>query len=102
MTRAAIPCLKPTQSRLTTSSTFPKRSLTERFASCISGGAPYGVDLPFAGADPVFEGERHGLPFVDYLRLCLRWAGFPGLEAHASDARVSDLVARLTEGFVPF
>jgi hypothetical protein len=68
----------------------------------ISGGAPYGVDLPFAGADPVCENERHGLPFVDYLRLSLRWAGFPGLETHASDARISDLVARLTEGFLPF
>jgi hypothetical protein len=68
----------------------------------ISGGAPYGIDLPFPGADPIFENERHGLPFVDYLRLCLRWAGFPGLETHASDARVSDLVARLTEGFLAF
>jgi hypothetical protein len=30
--------------------------------------------------DPVLEYEEHALPFVDYLRLCFRWGGFPRLE----------------------
>ena len=41
----------------------------------ISGGGPYGIELPFLGADPIFVNEVHELPFVDYLRLCFRWAG---------------------------
>ena len=46
----------------------------------ISGGVPYSVQLPFSGIDPIFANERHKLPFVDYLRLCFRWGGFPLLE----------------------
>jgi len=46
----------------------------------VSGGDPYGVDLPFYGFDPIFREDRHALPFVDYLRLCFRFAGFPRLE----------------------
>jgi hypothetical protein len=41
-----------------------------------SGGDPYGMYLPFDGADRAFEGEPHGLPFVDYLRLASRRAAF--------------------------
>jgi hypothetical protein len=47
----------------------------------ISGGDPYGVDLPNPSADFIFRNERHGLRFVPYLRLAiLDWGGFPGLE----------------------
>jgi hypothetical protein len=46
----------------------------------ISGGSPYCIEVPFLGADPLFADERHGLPFLDYLRLAFRWAGFPGLD----------------------
>ncbi len=46
----------------------------------ISGGDPYGIDVPFSGADPAFHDGRHELPFVDYLRHCFRFAGFPLLE----------------------
>jgi len=68
----------------------------------ISGGAPYGVELPFVGADPWFINEQHNLPFVDYLRLAFRWGGFPGLEKHAELAEVKSLVADLTKGLEPF
>ena len=67
-----------------------------------SGGDPYGIDLPFRGADPPFEGEPHDLPFVDYLRLALRWGGFPGLEEHAGSAAVQSFVSRMTADFEPF
>jgi hypothetical protein len=47
----------------------------------ISGGDPYGVDLPNPSADFLFRNERHGLHFVPYLRLAiLEWGGFPGLD----------------------
>jgi hypothetical protein len=68
----------------------------------ISGGAPYAIVLPFSGADPVFAYERHELPFVDYLRLSFRWAGFPGLDEHADREDVQSFISRFGEGLEPF
>lgn len=68
----------------------------------ISGGAPYGVELPFAGADPLFCNEEHGLHFVDYLRLCMRWAGFPRLERYADREDVNAFVAEMTRDLEVF
>jgi hypothetical protein len=68
----------------------------------ISGGAPYGMVLPFDGVDPPFAGEPHQLPFVDYLRLCFRFGGFPGLEKHRKRRDVSRLIEHLTEGLLTF
>jgi hypothetical protein len=65
-------------------------------------GPPYGVELPFVGADPYFINEPHNLTFVDYLRLAFRWGGFPGLEKHAIRADVRALVADLSKGLEPF
>lgn len=68
----------------------------------ISGGVPYGIELPFWGADPLFVGEKHKLPFVDYLRLSFRWAGFPRLEDHANRADVQQFVTKFGKGLEPF
>jgi hypothetical protein len=68
----------------------------------ISGGAPYGIELPYLGADPVFVREAHGLAFVDYLRLAFRWGGFPRLERHAHDADVRKFVVDMTRDMEPF
>jgi hypothetical protein len=68
----------------------------------ISGGAPYGIELPFAGADPVFGNEDLSLPFVDYLRLCFRWGGFPHLAQRTHESGVREFVAKMTEGLEPF
>jgi hypothetical protein len=47
----------------------------------VSGGDPYGLQLPNPSADFLFMYERHDLLFVPYLRLAiLHWGGFPGLE----------------------
>lgn len=47
----------------------------------VSGGDPYGLELPNLAADFLFMYERHELLFVPYLRLAiLRWGGFPGLD----------------------
>jgi len=45
-----------------------------------SGGAPYEMALADARADGELLNERHGLFFVDYLRLAFRWGGFPGYD----------------------
>jgi hypothetical protein len=68
----------------------------------ISGGGPYGIELPFLGADPVFAQEAHEFPFVDYLRLCFRWAGFPLLERGADRADVRKFLDVMTKDLEPF
>jgi hypothetical protein len=68
----------------------------------ISGGAPYGIELPHLGADPIFINEEHGLRFVEYLRLAFRWAGFPRLERHAQNVDVRQFVVEMTKGMEPF
>jgi hypothetical protein len=67
-----------------------------------SGGGPYGIELPDLGADPIFVNERHGLPFVDYLRLAFRWGGFPRLERHTEKTGVRNFVAEMTRELEPF
>ena len=58
-----------------------------------SGGAPYEMALPDARADGELLNERHGLFFVDYLRLAFRWGGFPGYDgvAHRYARMVKDI-----------
>jgi len=60
-----------------------------------SGGAPYAIGLPSPTADALVLYEPNELYFVDYLRLCFRRGGFPGLE----DNEPRDL-AFLTEGLL--
>jgi hypothetical protein len=44
-----------------------------------AGGAWYGIAIPNAAADAVLLEEWHNALFVDYLRTCFQWAGFPRL-----------------------
>lgn len=68
----------------------------------ISGGMPYAILVPFLGADPIFVDERHELPFVDYLRLAFKWAGFPGLEDHKERNDVQQFIRTFGEGLIAF
>ena len=68
----------------------------------ISGGAPYGMELPHRGADPIFINEEHGLPFVEYLRVAFQWGGFPRLERYAHSAAVRKFLAEMTKDLEPF
>ena len=45
-----------------------------------SGGEPYEIAVPDLRADGELLNERHHLLFVDYLRLCFRFGGFPGYD----------------------
>lgn len=60
----------------------------------------YTVVVPCAGADAPLLSERHEATFVNYLRICLRWAGFPGWERLRT--RPEHEIESLTAGFLPF
>jgi hypothetical protein len=54
----------------------------------VSGGEPYGIELPEAGADAPWRNDdlHAGATFVTYLRSALLdWAGFPGWARPAPD-----------------
>jgi hypothetical protein len=66
----------------------------------ISGGGPYGVKLPNASVDFIFQNESHRLHFVPYLRLAiLDWGGFPGLD---NENVRFDHLGELIQGLEPF
>jgi hypothetical protein len=44
----------------------------------ISGGSPYEIKLPCSAVDTILLNEWHNTTFVNYLRICFQWGGFPG------------------------
>ena len=68
----------------------------------MSGGPTYAVELPFFGGDPTFANEKHELPFIDYLRLCFKWAGFPGLGEYGDRDDVRAFVENFGKDLEPF
>jgi uncharacterized protein DUF6745 len=67
--------------------------------SNVSGGAPYEIGVPDPAADARVLNERHDLLFVDYLRLCFRFGGFPGYEGQTDAPSEIDL---LRNGLIEF
>jgi hypothetical protein len=67
--------------------------------SNFSGGGGYAFTVPSLLADVPLEDEWHDTTFVNYLRICFRWGGFPGLEDAEDPPR--DLIAQLTDGLLP-
>jgi hypothetical protein len=64
----------------------------------ISGGAAYEMMVPDLRADGELLNERHRLLFVDYLRLCFRFGGFPGYDGAAElPAEIQQLGQALLE-----
>ena len=64
-----------------------------------SGGDPYAIAVPDLRADGELLDERHALMFVEYLRLCFRFGGFPGYDWHLA---VPTEIERLTADLVAF
>jgi len=64
----------------------------------VSGGMWYGVEVPNNKEDPELLEEWHQTTFVGYLRLCLEWGGFPGLER--AEAKHTLPIEKLKEGLV--
>ena len=60
----------------------------------------YRIAVPNPGADAELLDEPHGLLFVDYLRLCFRFGGFPAAGAVAYVPPPE--IARLREGLIEF
>ncbi len=71
----------------------------EFFKYGFPGGGTYEVTLPNTAADPPLEGEWHHTTFVNYLRICFAWGGFPGLECKAQ--RPERELAFLTRDLLP-
>ena len=65
----------------------------------VSGGDAYEIGIPNPNADAKLLNERHDLLFVDYLRLCFKFGGFPGYEGRAA---VPKELATLSAGLVEF
>jgi len=65
----------------------------------VSGGNAYEMAVPDLRADGELLNERHNLFFVDYLRLCFRFGGFPGYDGQS---RVPGEIATLTAGLIAF
>ncbi len=64
-----------------------------------SGGDPYEMAIPDPRADGELLNERHNLFFVDYLRLCFSFGGFPGYDG---SERVPPEIATLSAGLIDF
>ena len=56
------------------------------------GSGAYSIQVPCRAFDAPLLLEEHQTTFVNYLRVCLRWGGFPGL---ASEKRLSPRVRDL-------
>lgn len=64
-----------------------------------SGGDAYEMAIPDLRADGELLNERHSLLFVDYLRLCFAYGGFPGYEGRGS---APSALSGLREGLLEF
>ncbi|BDI29847.1 hypothetical protein CCAX7_18980 [Capsulimonas corticalis] len=64
-------------------------------------GNPYSVSLPCLAADAPLDGELHETTFVNYLRICFQWGGFPGLDPRIDGVGSNQHIAYLTEGLLP-
>jgi len=65
-----------------------------------SGGEPYEIAVPDLRADGELLNERHQLLFVEYLRLCFRFGGFPGFDGIGRS--VPPEIDALREGLLAF
>ena len=65
-----------------------------------SGGGDYFIEIPNSSIDATLRGERHELLFIDYLRFCFKWGGFPGLDL-LQNPPLAD-IAFLTQDMLPF
>jgi hypothetical protein len=64
-----------------------------------SGGPAYTIAVPNASVDGRLRGWYHEATFVDYLRICFAWGGFPGFARY--DTRPTEMIAYLSEGLQP-
>jgi hypothetical protein len=64
-----------------------------------SGGGPYSIRFPDPAVDAPLLGDEDFGTFIEYLRACFRWGGFPGLRTSATPP--GEELAHLTQGLLP-
>jgi hypothetical protein len=67
----------------------------------ISGGNPYAIILPDSGADALVDINGEKSYFIDYLRKCFVFGGFPGFMG-MEKGRDNDTLSKLTMGLLDF
>lgn len=67
----------------------------------VSGGSPYSFAVPNAAADAPLLEEPHQTTFVNYLRLCFQWGGFPGFADCSPVKRPEEHLRSLCENLLP-
>lgn len=65
----------------------------------VSGGAPYEIAVPCLAADTLLLNDWHETTFVNYLRICFRWGGFPGWERYPDQPKA--LLRSLADRLIP-
>lgn len=65
-----------------------------------SGSGSYSMKIPCKSFDAPLLREKHHTTFINYLRICMRWGGFPGIEQ--GNKLSSEEVRFLTNDLVPF
>jgi hypothetical protein len=66
-----------------------------------SGCGEYEIAVPNLAADARLLTEAHRTTFVNYLRICLRWAGFPQLERAPGTEATLSVISDLTRDLLP-
>lgn len=80
---------------------FPLSISPDEFRKAqVSSGSSYKVLVPNPAADAPLENEWHETTFVNYLRACFKWGGFPGFSRYSPALLPQDAVAYLTEGLL--
>jgi hypothetical protein len=67
----------------------------------ISGCGAYEIAIPNLTAGARLLTERHRTTFVNYLRICFRWAGLPKLEQVSGAADRAPALSVLTRDLLP-
>lgn len=84
---------------ITTNSYYAEIAPDEVHKANVSGGSPYSILLGEQTIDGVLTGDRGYGTFVEYLRLCFCWGGFPGFKR--SNNLPAEELAYLTKDLLP-
>lgn len=81
---------------------FPLSISPDEFRKAqVSSGSTYRILVPNQAIDAPLVGEWHETTFVNYLRACFKWGGFPGFARYPSHLLPQDALTYLTEGLLP-
>jgi hypothetical protein len=65
----------------------------------VSGGPPYMIMVPNSAIDAIVLYEKHQTTFVNYLRICFAYGGFPGVQW--SNIEIPRALAALSHDLIP-